>query len=165
MLHLLGHILEYCLLSLNVIFSTAKSYASSVNNLIKIIISIFVTCTKYCGSNVWTSLPSQVQELELASAYQNDNRVGDLVRQLMALSMIPLAEVRGQYQRLRGRAQTPAMQSLFDYFERTWLSSTTWSVSSWNMYKQAIRTNNDCEGENLRTCYIGLPYAQINGKK
>ena len=47
-------------------------------------------------ANVLTFL-SHVQELELASAYQNDDGVGDLVRQLMALSMIPLAEVRGQY--------------------------------------------------------------------
>ena len=36
--------------------------------------------------------------------------------------------------------------SLLNYVEDNWLLSTVWQVSSWSVFGQTVRTNNDCEG-------------------
>ena len=82
----------------------------------------------------------------MASAYQTDAEVRGLVRKVMALSMVPQTEITPQFERLRRLAATPELTTLCDYFDRTWLQSTVWTVGSWCMYREAIRTNNDCEG-------------------
>jgi hypothetical protein len=32
------------------------------------------------------------------------------------------------------------------YIEDTWMTSTVWTVPTWSVFNQAIRTNNDVEG-------------------
>ena len=87
----------------------------------------------------------QVQELGLASAYQKDGDLRTLVRKLMALSMVPRTEVGAQFRRLSRQADTPELVSLFAYFDATWLQSRVWTIASWCMDGEAVRTNNDCE--------------------
>jgi hypothetical protein len=37
-------------------------------------------------------------------------------------------------------------QEVMQYIEDTWMTSTVWTVPTWSVFNQAIRTNNNVEG-------------------
>jgi len=64
------------------------------------------------------------------------------VRQLMALSFLPVAIIRLTFNNLEAQAD-PVLIPLFQYFRNQWLTGVPTVL--WNVNNEAIRTNNHCE--------------------
>nr|XP_034331451.1 uncharacterized protein LOC105322593 [Crassostrea gigas] len=47
---------------------------------------------------------------------------------------------------IEGESQQRAPQSLVGYIDRQWMNHSVFHPSSWTVYRQAVRTNNDVEG-------------------
>ena len=79
-------------------------------------------------------------------AYSNDDSVHRYIRMIMALPFLPHSEIPTSFQRLKLQATTPALQELIQYIETQWIHNNTFPPSSWSVYGQPVRTNNDIEG-------------------
>ncbi len=64
----------------------------------------------------------------------------------MALPFLPDSEIIPVFNRLKVQATTEPLQKFVEYVEITWINSSIWPPSSWSVYLQAVRTNNDVEG-------------------
>ena len=69
-----------------------------------------------------------------------------LIRELFALPFLPMEHVRTAFTVLNTLMDVLALTSLMDYVESIWILSCVWSVNSWSIFNQSIRTNNDSEG-------------------
>ena len=82
----------------------------------------------------------------LQVAYSRRDDVYKFVRKVLALPFLPSEHIRPAFDGLRAKAQGEQVTSLLNYVEDNWLLSTVWQVSSWSVFGQTVRTNNDCEG-------------------
>ena len=64
----------------------------------------------------------------------------------MALPFLPPVHIRPAFAGLRQKSSLEQTTALLKYVEDTWMTSTVWDVSSWSVFGQTVRTNNDCEG-------------------
>ena len=88
----------------------------------------------------------QVQELGLQSAYTNDPGTHRFLRKMMALPFLPEVDIVPMFTRLERQASTTALQDFTQYVQSTWIESRTWPPSTWSVFMQSVRTNNDLEG-------------------
>ena len=89
---------------------------------------------------------SQVQELGLQEAYANDRGTHDVLRKLMALPFLPAEKIKLRFLRLQEKATTEALKTFTAYIQKTWITGDTFPPTTWSVYMQAVRTNNDLEG-------------------
>ena len=82
----------------------------------------------------------------LQVAYSNRDAVYKFVRKVMALPFLPPVHIRPAFAGLRQKSSLEQTTALLKYVEDTWMTSTVWDVSSWSVFGQTVRTNNDCEG-------------------
>jgi len=108
--------------------------------------------TKHRGCTFhWTqAVYRKIQALGLARQYREDRDVHKLCRRVMALPLLPAAEIPRQFYRLRQQAVSEPMRALCDYVDKTWLSDVLWPHLSWSAFRRPIRTNNDVEGWHYR---------------
>ena len=64
----------------------------------------------------------------------------------MALPFLAEEDIRLQFQHLQQTANTAPLRQFTDYVSSTWIESITWPPSSWSVFMQSVRTNNDVEG-------------------
>ncbi len=64
----------------------------------------------------------------------------------MALPFLPHEHIPQMFMELKDLATSPALRSLVEYVQATWLESTVWSPDRWSIFNQSVRTNNDVEG-------------------
>ena len=64
----------------------------------------------------------------------------------MALPFLPEADIGPVFERLSRQATTAQLQTIMQYISRTWIHNSLWPTSSWSIFSQSIRTNNDIEG-------------------
>lgn len=64
----------------------------------------------------------------------------------MALPFLPEHEIVPMFLCLKNQATTPPLQLLINYISDTWIHGSNWPPSSWTVYMQSVRTNNDVEG-------------------
>lgn len=64
----------------------------------------------------------------------------------MALPYLPDQEIEPMFHRLERQAPTPTLQEFSQYVKSTWIESRIWPTSSWSVFMQSVRTNNDLEG-------------------
>ena len=50
------------------------------------------------------------------------------------------------FERFSCQATTAQLQTIMQYISRTWIHNSLWPTSSWSIFNQSIRTNNDIEG-------------------
>ncbi|XP_062571643.1 uncharacterized protein LOC134233670 [Saccostrea cucullata] len=55
-------------------------------------------------------------------------------------------DIPAAFETLKERANTEPLQSLVNYFDRQWIHHAIFRPSSWTVYQQSVRTNNDVEG-------------------
>ena len=67
----------------------------------------------------------------------------------MALPFLPEHKITSMFARLDRETTTPILQAFMDYVRSTWVESSTWPPSSWSVYMESVRTNNDVEGWHL----------------
>ena len=83
----------------------------------------------------WTqAVYRKVQALGLGPLYRNDQSTHRLCRQLLTLPLLPAAVIAEQFQRLRHRATSELLRSLFDYVDSTWVSSAVWPMDCSHTY-------------------------------
>ncbi|XP_053403227.1 uncharacterized protein LOC128558324 [Mercenaria mercenaria] len=101
-----------------------------------------------CAFHWAQSIIRHVKEHGLAKTYQDRTTVHQLISKLLALPFLPGRDIERAFQRLRDRAMTSSqpVRDLFQYVWDQWLCSSVWTVDEWSVYKQPVRTNNDCEG-------------------
>lgn len=88
----------------------------------------------------------QVQELGLQTAYMPDQGTYSLLRRFMALPFLPEAMIPSAFRKLKRKATRATLQRFAAYVEKTWITSSVWPPSTWSVYLQSIRMNNDVEG-------------------
>ncbi|KAL5010780.1 hypothetical protein ScPMuIL_013085 [Solemya velum] len=54
--------------------------------------------------------------------------------------------IEANFDVLKDLASSDKLKALTRYIESTWLTNPVWSVRSWSVYQETIRTNNDVEG-------------------
>ena len=95
----------------------------------------------------WTqAIWRKVQGLGLSTAYQEDHATHKYIKRLMTLPFLPHEHITLMFQQLKDLATTPALQSLVNYIQDTWIDSTVGSPKKWSIFKKSVRTNNDVEG-------------------
>ena len=67
----------------------------------------------------------------------------------MAFPFLPAEHIEETFQHL-ARQSSPALQPLVEYVRNTWIESDVWSHSTWSIFGQPVRTNNDVEGWHRR---------------
>ena len=86
-----------------------------------------------------------MQELGLQVSYREDQGTHAFIRKVMALPFLEEEDIRPQFQRLQQTANTAPLRHFTDYVSSTWIESNTWPPSSWSVFMQSVRTNNDVE--------------------
>ena len=87
-----------------------------------------------------------MQALGLQGAYINDRGTHALIKQIMALPFLPKKKITTMFGKLEKRASTPQLREFTEYVKTTWIESEIWPPSTWTVYMQSVRTNNDVEG-------------------
>ena len=65
---------------------------------------------------------------------------------MFALPFLPAEHITPVFAKLRSQARGEKLEALMLYIEETWISNPVWPVSSWSVFGQSVRTNNDVEG-------------------
>ena len=82
----------------------------------------------------------------LQQSYRNDRGTHDFIRRVMALPFRPEEEIVPQFERLEGQVPDGNLNHFVRYVRATWIDGSTWTHSSWTVFMQSVRTNNDVEG-------------------
>ncbi|CAF4099381.1 unnamed protein product [Rotaria magnacalcarata] len=90
----------------------------------------------------------EITHLGLVNDYLRNETVRDQCRQLMALSLIPIDEVKSQFQRLKS-IMSASLDDLFVYFKIPWVAGVV-PIKMWSFHNVDHRTNNTSEAYNLR---------------
>lgn len=64
----------------------------------------------------------------------------------MALPFLPEDDIVPMFNQLQRHATTDSLERFSDYVNSMWITSSTWPPSSWCVFGQSVRTNNDVEG-------------------
>jgi len=67
-------------------------------------------------------------------------------RQTMTLPFLPADVIADEFQTLHTASDDPWVAQHLQYMECQWISSTTWPPTTWSVFHQPVRTNNDVEG-------------------
>jgi len=103
-----------------------------------------------CNFHFAQALWRNVQSLGLQSLYSSDDAVNRVCRKTMALSYLPSAAIPAAFEELERDNVRPVVTAHLDYVRRNWVESAVWPPSSWSVFMQPIRTNNDVEGWHRR---------------
>ena len=68
----------------------------------------------------------------------------------MALPFLPAAVIPLALQDVVAANDNPQIAKHLDYVRQTWVDSTVWPPSTWSVFRQPVRTNNDVEGWHCR---------------
>ena len=68
----------------------------------------------------------------------------------MALPFLPAASIPLAFQDVVDNNQNSQLARHLEYVRMTWVESTVWPPSTWSVFRQPVRTNNDVEGWHCR---------------
>ena len=88
----------------------------------------------------------KVQEFGLQEAYAHDRGTHSYVKQLMALPFLPAEKIETRFYRLQRRATTDSLKKFVQYVTDNWIKSEIFLPTTWSVFMEAVRTNNDLEG-------------------
>ncbi|XP_033743113.1 uncharacterized protein LOC117329317 [Pecten maximus] len=92
----------------------------------------------------------KVQSLGLKTTYCEKKGLYVFIQQLLGLPYLPPGHIERAFQSLTAKLPCPEVEDLVSYLENAWLHNPNWSVRQWSVFRQSIRTNNDCEGWHRR---------------
>ncbi|KAL5011914.1 hypothetical protein ScPMuIL_010465 [Solemya velum] len=99
-------------------------------------------CAFHWGQAVWR----KVQEKGLQTAYNERDSVYKFLRKVFALPLLPAEHILPTFTKLEEKATNDRIKDVMTYIKETWITSTVWTIPSWSVFGQHIRTNNDVEG-------------------
>ena len=62
------------------------------------------------------------------------------------LPLLPPNQILPAFQKLTETAKTDSTRQLITYIDNNWMKNNVWSIDSWSMYREQVRTNYDVEG-------------------
>ena len=71
-------------------------------------------------------------------------------RKTMALPFLPAASIPLAFQDVVDNNRNSQLMRHLEYVRVTWVESTVWPPSTWSVFRQPVRTNNDVEGWHCR---------------
>ena len=83
--------------------------------------------------------------LLLQFSYFRRDDVFNFCRKLMSLPYLPAPHIIPAFQMLIQGVDDPVLMKLVDYVRKTWITGTVYQITSWCVFGQPIRTNNDVE--------------------
>ena len=97
------------------------------------------------------------RSLGMQRRYRGDESTRHVIRQIMALPLLPANHIAAQFQRIANsvRRNDRPMQRLLKYVRRQWISSSVHSLNGISVHGMDVRTNNDCEGYHNRLRILG----------
>ncbi|XP_053398916.1 uncharacterized protein LOC123556675 isoform X4 [Mercenaria mercenaria] len=99
-------------------------------------------CAFHWGQAVW----KHVVNLGLSTQYTQDVGTYCYIRKLLRLPFLPPEHIQPTFYALCDLNSADHLKPLLKYIHHTWLQSSTWPVTSWSVYGQSVRNNNDVEG-------------------
>ncbi len=90
------------------------------------------------------SIYKNIQRLGLSDIYRDEEDARLFARKLMALPLLPLAEVDVAFENIADEC-IDSMKPLLDYFQNFWMTKVP--INLWNVSDLDTRTNNHVEGE------------------
>ncbi|KAK6182207.1 hypothetical protein SNE40_009939 [Patella caerulea] len=90
------------------------------------------------------------QELGLQNKYKVHGGTHNFIKKLMSLPFLPKSHIRDIFHQLQGKTSNDKLIKLMDYMERQWIDHSLFKMSSWSVFNQTIRTNNNIEGWHRR---------------
>ncbi|XP_038048179.1 uncharacterized protein LOC119722206 [Patiria miniata] len=103
-------------------------------------------CLFHWNQAVWR----HCQQFGLVIPFNTDVSFRQYIKKLMALPFLPHEHIPRAFYKLQERTNSPPLIQLCEYIESTWIISTKWAPSSWTVFLQSTRTNNDVEGWHRR---------------
>ena len=64
----------------------------------------------------------------------------------MALPFLPGEKIQRRFKQLQEQATTEGLKKFTSYVADNWVTSNTFPLATWSVYKETVRTNNDLEG-------------------
>ena len=101
---------------------------------------------KGCVFHWVQALWKNVQAIGLQSSYTNDPGKHQFIRRLMALPYLPPERIPAVFEILKAETDEPKLQEFLKYIEDNWINSRVWPPSTWSVFMQRVRTNNNTEG-------------------
>ncbi|XP_046546031.1 uncharacterized protein LOC124256122 [Haliotis rubra] len=92
---------------------------------------------KGCPFHMNQAIYRKVQNLGLATAYEEDVGTHRFVKKLMGLQFLDAAHIRPAFIKVKQQTVTPDLVALCDYYEATWIRSTVWTVANWSVFGTA----------------------------
>jgi hypothetical protein len=70
------------------------------------------------------------------------------LRKVFSLPFLPADHIPPAFEKLKEKSTDEKTQEIMQYwrYKCTWMTSTVWTVPTWSVFNQSIRTNNDVEG-------------------
>ncbi|CAF4268581.1 unnamed protein product, partial [Rotaria sp. Silwood2] len=104
------------------------------------------TTQKGCFFHFCKAIYRNVQSNGLSSTYLEDIRIRSIIRQMMALALVPHEHVSSLFGRLSeelGEDERSQLDGLFKYFQAQWMRQ----ITIWNVFNISERTNNFSEDQ------------------
>ena len=76
-------------------------------------------CAFHFGQALWR----KCQEIGLSTAYESRDRVYKVLRKFVALPLLPPADIRPAFVKIKKKGQSEQLAPFFAYIENTWLTS------------------------------------------
>ena len=88
----------------------------------------------------------KIQELGLQRAFSQNQGIHKFCKAVMALPFLPQEWIKPVFGQMSQAAVTAKTKALLTYVESQWITSFTFPIPSWSVYRRPFRTNNDVEG-------------------
>lgn len=105
----------------------------------------FRGCVFHWKQAVWR----KIKELGLRKYYSRQSKSRRFLLEIMSLPFLPAEQIVATFQDFCNVIQPTHNQSfhtLIEYVESQWINSNVFPPSSWSVFGQSVRTNNDVEG-------------------
>lgn len=97
-----------------------------------------------CYFHFTNAIIKKIQSLDLVTVYRDEEHSRSIVRQLMAVPLIPVEYIQYIFNKIADESPHE-MKPLINYFDAFWIRKMRWNL--WNVYGMQHRTNNHVEGK------------------
>lgn len=112
-----------------------------------------IGCHFHWSQAVWM----KVQEVELQVQYSEDINIYHTVHSIFALPFLSVANVQAGFDNIRANAvANDKLDLLLNYVKRYWMDSSTFPLSTRNVYRKETQTNNNCKGWHRRISHCAM---------
>lgn len=107
-----------------------------------------------CGFHWTQAVFRKIKAIGLVPLYHQNPSLRFFLRCCMCLNLVQSQEISGVFTQLKSEAgklgldkeDREKLDTFLTYMDGQWINNSFWRKSRWSVFRQFIRTNNDCEG-------------------